>query len=138
MKFVLKDAFIEVDGTDLSNHASTVTVGSPADEVEVTGFGGEYREFAQGLKDGTITAAFFQSFEAGETHSVLGPLHESGDPFPLSIRPFSTPVATNNPQWDMTAKLFDYSPLSGGVGEAATTDVSFRNADQSGIVESTS
>lgn len=138
MKFVLKDAFLEVDAVDLSSHASTVTIGQPADEVEVTGFGGEFREFAQGLKDGTITAAFFQDFAAGSVHSVLGPLHASGDTFTLKIRPTSAAVGTTNPQWDMTARLFDYSPLSGGVGEASTTDVSFRNADQSGIVESTS
>lgn len=136
-KFVLKDAFIEVDSTDLSNFASSVTIETPADEVDITGFGSDYREFAQGLKDATITVAFFQDFAAASVHSVLGPLHASGDTFTLSIRPTSAAASATNPQFDMTARLFNYNPLAAGIGEAATMDVSFRNADQAGITEVT-
>lgn len=137
-KFVLKDAYVEVDGTDLSNMASSVTVGQPADEVEATGFGSDYREFLQGLKDGTITVAFFQDFAPGSVHDTLNPVYQSGATFPLVIRPTSAAVGTTNPEFQMTARLFDYTPLAGGVGEAATFDAAFRNADQSGIVVATS
>lgn len=136
-KFVLKDAFVEVDSTDLSNFASSVTIETPADEVDITGFGSDFREFAQGLKDATVTVAFFQDFAGGSVHSVLGPLHASGDTFPLAIRPSSGAIAATNPEFQMTARLFNYNPLAAGIGEAATMDVSFRNADQAGIVEDT-
>lgn len=133
-KFVLKDVFVEVDGTDLSNMASSATIGQPADEVEATGYGSDYRELLQGLKDGTITVAFFQDFANGSVHDVLNPLYESGDTFDIVIRPVkSTAVGPTNPEFQMTARLFDYSPLAGGVGEAATFDAAFRNASQDGI-----
>lgn len=138
-KFVLKDAYVELDGTDLSNLCSSVTINTPADEVDVTGFGAAFREFAQGLKDSTITLAMFQSFSTGETHDTLSPLHTSGDPFDVVIRPVaSDAVATTNPEWTASVRLYDYSPLAAGVGEAATMDVTLRNASQTGIVEATS
>lgn len=137
-KFVLKDAYVEVDGTDLSNLCSSVTINTPADEVDVTGFGSAFREFAQGLKDATITLAMFQSFAAGETHAVLSPLHASGDTFVVTIRHDSAAKSATNPEWSATVRLYDYSPLAAAVGEAATMDVTLRNAAQAGITESTS
>jgi hypothetical protein len=136
-KFVLKDAFVEVDSNDLSNFASSVTIDTPADEVDITGFGSAYREFAQGLKDATITIAFFQDYAAASVHTVLSPHHAAGTSFALAIRADSGAVAPTNPMWTTTVRLFNYSPLSAAIGEAATIDVSFRNADQTGVVETT-
>lgn len=134
-KFVLKDASVSVDGTDLSAWASSVTIDTPADEVEITTFGGDYREFAQGLKDATITVAFFQDFGASAVHATLGPLHEAGTAFDLVIKPTSDAVGATNPSWTTSVVLYNYQPLAAAVGEAATLDVSFRHAGQLGVVE---
>ena len=53
-KKVLIDAWIEVDGTELSNHFSAVALDLPDDEVDLTGFGSRYREIGRGLKDASI------------------------------------------------------------------------------------
>lgn len=137
-KQVLKNAFIEVGGTNISNHCSTVTLEDSADEVDLTGFGpGGYREFGQGLKDATITAEIFQDFAPGAIDSVLYPLYDSGGTFQIKVRADAGTVSASNPQYSMTARLFSYSPLAGAVGEANSTDVVFRNAGTAGITRGT-
>jgi len=137
-KHVLKDAFIEVDGVDLSNNASQVVIDTPDDEVELSGFGSGFKERGKGLSDATITVTFLQDYAVGKVDDTLWPLKQSDTPFPLVIRPFSGPVASTNPEFEIQALLFNYSPLSGALGEANSTEVSFRNADQAGLTRATS
>jgi hypothetical protein len=57
-KHVLRNAYIAINGTALSDHASSLEVEDEAEEVEFTGFSPNgYREFGQGLKDATPPAA---------------------------------------------------------------------------------
>lgn len=129
-KLILKDAYLEVDGTDLSDRASAVGIPISTDDVNLDTFGGEFHEHGQGLKDGTITATFIQDLEAGSVNAVLWPLAVSGDSFSVVVRAKkASVVAANNPEWSMTAVLFDYNPLGASVGEASTTDITFQNAD---------
>ena len=137
MKFVLKDAFISIDGVDLSDHCSSVTIETTFDEQDVTGFGSTYREFLQGLGDATITLAIFQDFDAASVDATLWPLSQSGDTFPVIVRATSAVVGPTNPQFDMTGSLFSYNPIAGEVGNASTTDVSIRNASSTGLVRTT-
>jgi hypothetical protein len=127
-KLVLKDAFIEVNGVNLSDHCNQVEIGDEADEVETTGFGQEYKEYDQGLKDANMTATFIADFSAGSVDATLFPLYSAGDTFPVKVRPTSDPVAEDNPEYQLTARLYSYSPISGGLGDASTADVTFRNA----------
>jgi len=135
-KKVLIDAWIEVDGTELSNHFSAVALDLPDDEVDLTGFGSRYREIGRGLKDASITGTVFTDFDPNSVDDVLWPLSQSGDEFMVRVRADSGPVAEDNPQYNMVSKLFNYSPLAGSVGEASTTDITFRNATQDGVTRS--
>lgn len=136
-KLILKDAFIEIDGVDLSDRATQVTIDTPTDDVDLTTFGSDYHEHGQGLKDATITVTFIQDLDAGQVDATLWPLHESGDTFPVVVRANSAVAAAGNPEWQMTAILLNYSPIAGSVGEASTTDVSFTNASQTGVTRVT-
>lgn len=137
-KFVLKDAVITVDGTDLSDHFSAVTIEDTADEVDFTAFGpGGYREFGAGLKDATITGTAFQDFAAGEVDAVLAPLYASGGTFGVTVKATSAGVSGSNPLYSMTCRLFSFSPIAGGVGDASTTDITFRNAGTQGLTRGT-
>jgi hypothetical protein len=132
-KFVIKDATVDVDGTDLSDHVAEVAIETEFDEAEATSMGAVYKEVLQGFGDATITVTFHQDFDAGSVDDVLWPLSQSGDTFPLKIKPFSDAVSAANPEYQLTASLLSYSPLSGGAGEVASTEVSFRNSSQTGI-----
>jgi len=134
-KYVHKNAYIAVNGTALSDHASSLTIEDSADEVDFTAFSSaSYREIGQGLKDATITATFFQDFAANSVHAILQPLYQSGGTFALEVRPDAGAVSSTNPKGTMTARLFSYAGFGGAVGDASTFDASFRNAGTAGLV----
>ena len=138
-KFVLTDAYVAVNGTAISDHLSSVSIETSADEVEFTSFGTSgWREFGAGLKDATITAEAFQDFAASSLDAILYPLYSTGGTFGLEVRPTSSAVSSTNPKYTMTARLLTYSPIAGAVGDASTTPLSFRNAGTAGLVRGTS
>jgi hypothetical protein len=136
-KIILKDAFISVDGTDLSDHCTSVTIETTFDEVDQTGFGSTYKEMNQGLGDATITLNVLQDFDAASVDSVLWPLSQSGDTFTVIVRADSAAVGATNPQFNMTSRLFSYNPIAGSIGESSTTDVALRNAASTGLTRTT-
>lgn len=136
-KFVFKSGAISVNGTSLSDHCSSITVETTADEVDLTAFGATYREFGQGLQDATITATFFQDYASGSVDAVLWPLANSGGTFDVSVAAVAGAISGTNPSYTLRARLFGFNPLGGAVGEASTTDVAFRNAAQTGLTRGT-
>jgi hypothetical protein len=137
-KFVLAHPKLDVNGTNLEDHASSLEITTEFDEVELTSFCSNYREFGQGLGDATWTVDFFQDFASGEVDAVLWPLSQSGGTFLLKASSGSAAVSATNPMYSMTARLFSYAPIAGAVGEASTTSVTFRNAGTAGLTRATS
>ena len=137
-KFVLKDASVTVNSVNLSDHISSVTIESSFDEVDVTAFGSKYKEILQGMGDGTITLAVFQDFAAASVDATLWPLSQSGNTFSVVVKPTSAAVSATNPSYTMTGVLLSFNPIAGAVGEASTTDVTIRNAANTGIVRAVS
>lgn len=131
---VFTDGYIAVNGTSLSDHCSSIGMTDSAAEIDFTTFGPSgYVQTGAGLKDATITATFFRDFAASSVHSILQPLYSSGGTFSLEIRETSAAVSATNPKATMTARLYSYDGITGKVGDAATMDVSFRNAGTSGL-----
>lgn len=137
-KFVMKNASITVNGTNLSDHCSSVTVENTTDEVDVTSFGSNnYRAFLPGFLDANITATFFQDFAASSVDAILWPLNQSGGTFDVVVLSSGTTASSTNPSYTLRASLFNFNPMGGAVGDAASTDVTFRNAGTAGLVRGT-
>ena len=135
-KFVLKDAVITVDGDDISDHVSSVTIETTRDEVDVTAFGASNREILAGLGDATITLEVFQDFASNEIDQNMF-IHSIEDsPFEVTVKPAASTTSATNPEYSMQALLYNYSPIAGAVGEASTTTLTFRNASQAGLTRS--
>jgi hypothetical protein len=132
-KFVLKNPIITLNAVDLSDHCSSCTIETQFDDVDLTAFGAIYKQIAQGLGDATMTFAMFQDFAAGSVDATLWPLSQSGSSFPVTVKPTNAAVGATNPRYDMTGVLLTYNPIDGGVGDASTTDVTIRNAAQTGL-----
>lgn len=134
-KFIMRDAYIAVNGTNLSDHCRAVAVEATSDEVDMTAFGpAGYRDIAQGFKDSTITATFYSDFAAGAVNSVLQPLYDSGGTFSVEVRSSSAAVSSTNPKATLNARMYTYNGIAGAVGDPATFDTSFRNAGTAGLV----
>jgi hypothetical protein len=139
-KQILRNAFIQVNGVNLSDHCQSVTVESTAEEIDLTAFtSAGYREFGQGFKDATVTATFFQDYAASSVHQTLQPLYDAGGTFSVYVKSDASTTTSTNPRIEMTtARMFGYNPIAGAVGEASTMDVSFRNAGTAGVTYGTS
>lgn len=136
-KRILIDPVITVDGSDLTNRFSAIQIEGSDDEVDISTFGSRYREIGKGLKDASMTGTVFNDDEGAESlNRVLFPLSESDEAFLVTVKAEDLPVSESNPMWTMTAKLFNFTPLGGAVGEASTSDITFRNASQSGVSRS--
>lgn len=122
-----------VNGVDLSDHATSVTVETSRDEVDVTAMGAANKVVTPGLGDATITVTFLQDFAAGSVDATLSSMASSTTPVTIEVRSVNAARSTTNPAYTLSALMYGYSPLSGSVGDAATIDVSFRNAAQVGL-----
>jgi len=134
-KTILKNVEVLINGVDLSDHCRQITIDTSADEVETSAFKGAFKQFAPGLKDATITATFFQDFASGKVDDTLWPLSTSNNTFTVEVSDLDSPGMD---PYLMTSRLYAYQPMNGAVGEASTTDVTFRNAATAGITRITS
>lgn len=132
-KLVLTNAQVFVNSVDISNHVSSVTIESSRDEVDVTSMGDTSKEIVLGLNDVTFTVTIYNDYAAAQLDSQMFPLHQTNTPFVVEVRPVNAARSTSNPAYTITALLPTYSPIAGSIGDAATTDLVFRNAAQTGM-----
>jgi hypothetical protein len=139
-KLILTDAYIAVNGTAISDHVNSVTVEQTADEVDLTSFGPSgYREFGVGFKDATVTTTVFTDFATGSIDSMISPIYATNGTCSVEVRPTSAAASATNPKYTLApARITSFNPIAGGVGDASTTDIAFRNAGTAGVVRGTS
>jgi hypothetical protein len=125
---------ITVNGVDLSSWCTSVTVEDSKDEVDVTGFGETYREFLPGLGDSSITATFLQDTASGAVDATIYPLYSGNTAGTVKVKPNTSGTVV----YTQISKVFSYPPVSGGVGDANTIDITFRNAGTAGLTRGTS
>lgn len=136
--FTLTDAMVIVNGVTLSDHANNVTVEDSREQIDMTAFGATCKVYGKGLGDGKMTIQFFQDFAGGKTHATLQPLISSTTPVTVEVRATSGARSATNPGIVMSALLFTYNGLQGGIGEASMTTAEFQNASSAGITYPTS
>lgn len=136
-KVILVDAYIVINGTNFSDHCSSVTVNLSKDDVETTSFSGGGRERKAGLKNDSFEFNIQQDYANASTDAVLYPLFDLATEFPVEVRPTSAAVSVNNPKYTGTCILLEYSPLDGKVGDLSETKVKIPS-QRTGITRATS
>jgi hypothetical protein len=125
-QLVLTNAEISINSVDLSDRANQVTLNYEVEAVEVTAFGNTGRAFTGGLQNNTIDIEFHQDFAATETEATVFPL--VGTTTTVTVKPLKgTAASAVNPVYTITGTyLAAHTPVSGTVGELATTSLSFQ------------
>lgn len=124
-QLVLTNAEITINSVVLSDRANSVTLNFEIEAVEVTAFGNTGRAFTGGLQNNTIDIEFHQDFAATETEATVFPL--VGTTTTVVVAPASGSVSATNPFYTVTGTyLAAHTPVSGTVGELATTSLSFQ------------
>ena len=126
---VFTNAYVSVNGVDLSDHGRSITVSDERAAVDVTAFGAGYVQETKGLGTATISIGFLQDLSAAKVHATLQPLIGSSTPVAVEVRAVNSGRTATNPGMVLaSALLFTYTPLDGSIGDAAEFTAEFRNA----------
>lgn len=133
-KFFANNAMILVNSVDRSSQGYSIDIQSTRAQIDVSSFGDTAIEYILGLADVQITIGFWNDYAAGALDSQLQALHVSSTSFPLELRPANAARSTSNPAYVLAgAFLPEYHPLNFDMGTAASSDVTFINAAQTGL-----
>ena len=122
---VLTNAKVTINNVDLSDHVKSVTIKYSAEIHEDTAMGAVSKSRVAGLKDWSADIEFYQDYANSKIDATLFPL--VGAPsFPISIIPVNATVSPTNPNYNGSAVLGDYSPVSGEVGALSMAPVTFQ------------
>ena len=122
-KLVLTNPKIVVDGFDLSDHCTSVTLGTVYDLFETTQMGDIAKKFVAGLEENTLSLELQQDFGVSQLESVIYP--NRGLLVNCTVRPVNTTVSAVNPQYAFQVLISEWTPLSGSVGSLATATVNW-------------
>ena len=122
-KLVLTEPFISLDGVDLSDHITSVALGTVFDLVEVTEMGSIAKKFVGGLENNTLALEIQQDFGIGEVESVIYP--QRGLRINAIVRPVDGPRSATNPEYTFVVLVSEWAPLTGSIGNLATVSVSW-------------
>ena len=121
---VLTNCSIKINTVQLADRANTVTVNYEIDSVEVTAFGSGGHTFTGGLQNNSIEVTLQQDYAAANVEATIYPL--VGTTTTVEIIPVNTTVSSTNPRYTISnAFLAAHTPVAGGVGELASTSLSF-------------
>lgn len=123
-KLVLTNAYVTINGVDLSDSIASVTLSTTRDAVETTAFGSTgARTRVAGLTDNSVTLEFHQDFASGEVEATIYPL--LGTATAVVVKPNGSSTSTTNPSYAFDALVTEWTPVNGAVGELASASVTW-------------
>ena len=120
----LTNAYISINSVVLSDHGNSVTLNYEIDSVETTAFGSSGHTFTGGLQNNSLDITLMQDYAASNVEATIYPL--VGTTTTVIIKPNGSTTSTTNPAYTLTGTfLAAHTPVQGGVGELATTSLTF-------------
>ena len=117
--------FLKLGGVDLTDHTASFAISQGAEEVDITTFGDDTRQFDGGYKNWALVAELDQDFAASKTHATLSTL--LGSTLAVVARWHSTlAVGSTNPNFNGGGVLLEYPPLDGEPGGRLTVNIRIR------------
>lgn len=129
-----RDAYIWINGVDLSDHFAEITLNFGSETLDETAFGDTTRINKGGLFTWSLEGRAHQDFAAGELDATLWSLVGSTTCFEL--RPLNSCSTAINPSYSGIGVLSDYAPVGGAVG--TLLDTTFTLASASAITRAVS
>ncbi len=121
----LTNPYLEIDGTDWTQQATSCSVVSTIEALESTSFGDSARNYTAGLQANEITATLMLAYGASEIETDLAGL--IGTTFNVVVGASSGTPAADNPVYTLTGcYLESYTGINGDFGTLSTVDLTFR------------
>jgi len=124
---ILKDADVNLNSVDLSDHVKSVTINLGAEMQDDTAMGDDTRSNKAGLKTWSMDIEFHNDYAGSNVDATLYPLI-GADAFPIIVKPLSSAVSTLNPSFTGQAVLESYNPIAGAVGDLEAAPITLQAA----------
>jgi IMP cyclohydrolase len=125
-RLVLTNAYILINGVNLSDHIASVTLTTTDDVIETTAFGTTARTRIGGLADNSVALEFHQDYAAANVEATInGSPSLVGTVTAVVVKPNGATTAADNPSYSFSALVSEWTPLNGAVGELATASVTW-------------
>ena len=123
-RLVLTNAYITINGVNLSDHVASVTLTTTDDVIDTTAFSSTAaRTRVAGLTDNSVALEFHQDYATSNVEATIYPL--LGNTTAVVVKPNGSTTAADNPSYSFTALVSEWQPLNGAVGELATASVTW-------------
>ena len=122
-KLVLTNPYIEIDAADLSDHISSISLGTTYDLFETTQVGDIAKNFVGGLENNTLGLEIQQDFASNEVEAIIYP--NRGLLVNCKVRPTAAVRSATNPEYTFQVLVSEWTPLNGGIGELSTITVNW-------------
>lgn len=130
------DLRLEVNGVDLSDWATQVTLPRELEELEDTAFGDTGRSRLAGIEDGSVSVEWNYDFAAGGPDATISAAF--GTVVTVKVRPTSSSIASTNPEYVGSYLVSKITPFSSRVGALATSSTQWPLSDSNGVSRNTS
>jgi hypothetical protein len=121
--FVYTDAYLTLNGVELSTKVKTVTLTIDVATQDGTAMGGSgWTTNVPGLKSGSLAITFNDDFASSNVDATIAAA--LGTSVAFELRPTSSAVGSGNPKWTGNV-IINQNVIGGGIGELAAKSVTF-------------
>lgn len=121
--FLNNGVVLTVDGVDLSDHVTSITINRSFDELDVTAMGDSGAKAVKGLERSSISIDFLNDTATGE---VLQTLQENwGTSVTVTAKQTSAATSATNPLYTMTCLINNTTDINGSVADLSTQSVTW-------------
>jgi hypothetical protein len=133
---VLKDAFVNINGVDLSDHVKTSKVTYSVELQDASAMGNVAKARKPGLFDAGGEFELYQDYDAAKVDATIFPI--VGVQVPIRVRKSKTDaISATNPEYQWNGIVESYPPLGGGVGEMHMTTITIPASDGVKLIRDT-
>lgn len=125
-KIVLKDAYFDIDGVDLSDHVKSISFPLEQAQVDKTAMGDTYLANLLGFKNASFTVEFVADYAAAETDATLWGIYDGDAAVAFIIKPNGAVTGASNPKYTGNCIMTSYTAVDGSVGETAAQTATFQ------------
>lgn len=121
--FIMKNAYLTINGVALSDHVTSITFNREADQIETTAMGDNTRTYIGGLQTGTIDIEMNQDLASGEVEATCYTL--LGTSTAVVVKNDAAATSATNPSYTFNCLVTELPSVNGSVGELSTVSVSW-------------
>ncbi len=121
---VLTSEQLVIGTNNLSAYIKKAELGITVEDKEITTYASAgWKERIGGLKDGELSIDFIQDFTAGALDEIMwGKL---GSVQTFTVKATNATTSSSNPAYSGSILIKEWKPISGGVGDEATSSASY-------------